>query len=416
MWLPGLLLAALTVPLPTPQQQSDTALAARLERAERQIELLRQQVTTLTTSRVEPRARHRVELSGLVLANAFYNNVKTNNSDVPAFVPPPDAPGLPASGLGATVRQSQVALTAVVPSLAGGSFTGELDVDFFGGQQPSGGGRTFPLIRIRRVRAELTWDNAWLVFGQDGPPIAELNPSSLSQLGLPSFANAGNLWLWIPQARIGAEAGGTVRVGLEASALAPTAGEPQAAFLTQPDRAERSGRPAAEGRVRVRWDAPKTGGELSLGGHVGWLATTGDSLLRSRAAAASIQLRASSYVELRAEVFTAEAVAGLGGGAIGQNLGPGDVPVRTKGGWVQLNLTPTPNVELGAGYGLDDPRDGDLDQRTARLKNTSWETHVHWRPHPLVIGAEFRRIATTYAAPLGILQLSHVNLAAGFEF
>lgn len=68
------------------------------------------------------------------------------------------------------------------------------------------------------MRAEITWPHAWLVLGQEAPPIAEINPSSLSQIGLPSFANAGNLWLWIPQVRIGAEAGTTVRVGLEASA------------------------------------------------------------------------------------------------------------------------------------------------------------------------------------------------------
>lgn len=125
----GLILAA---PL-TAQQQADTALAARLERAERQIELLRQQLGALSASRVEPRSGNRVELSGRVLVNAFFNNAKVNNSDVPAFVLPPDPPGLPASAGGATVRQSQVALTTFVPELAGGSFAGELDVDFFGG-------------------------------------------------------------------------------------------------------------------------------------------------------------------------------------------------------------------------------------------------------------------------------------------
>lgn len=408
----GLILAT---PL-SAQQPPDTALAARLERAERQIELLREQLRALAGSRVESRERNRVELSGRVLVNAFFNNGKVNNSDVPAFVLPPDPPGLPASAAGATVRQSQVALSTFMPELAGGSFAGELDVDFFGGQQPSAGGRTFPLVRIRRVRAEITWPNAWVMFGQEAPPIAELNPSSLSQIGAPSFANAGNLWLWIPQVRLGAEAGGAVKVGLEASALAPTAAEPQPAFTTQPDRAERSRRPAAEGRLRVRWDAARTTGELSVGGHLGWLALSEDTLVTTRAAAASLILTATRYLELRAEVFTGRVLAGLGGGGIGQNFGAGNVPLRSKGGWAQLNITPVPQLELGGGYGLDDPEDAFINPVLARLKNVAWEAHVHWRPRPLVFGAEFRRIETTYATPFDLLWVNHVNVAAGFEF
>jgi hypothetical protein len=408
----GLILAT---PL-TAQQPPDTALAARLERAERQIELLRQQLAALAASRVEPRSGNRVELSGRVLVNAFFNNAKVNNSDVPAVVLPPDPPNFPASAAGATVRQSQVALTAVVPDLAGGSFAGELDVDFFGGQQPSPGGRTFPLVRIRRVRAEITWPHAWVMFGQEAPPIAEINPSSLSQIGTPSFANSGNLWLWIPQVRLGAETGGAVRVGLEASALAPTAAEPQTAFTTQPDRAERSRRPAAEGRLRVRWDAGQTAGELSVGGHLGWLALSVDSLVATRAAAASLVLTATRYFELRAEGFMGRVLAGLGGGGIGQNFGAGSVPVRSKGGWAQLNFKPIPQFELGGGYGFDNPDDADLNLVLARLKNVAWEGHVHWRPRPLAFGAEFRRIETTYATPFDRLWVNHVNVAAGFEF
>lgn len=398
------------------QEPADTALAARLERAERLVALLQEQVSQLAGSRVEARSGARIELAGRVLVNAFFNNARVNNTDLPIFVLPPDAPVLPASAAGATVRQSQVALTAGVPEFAGGAFTGELDVDFFGGQQPSAGGRTFPLLRLRRMRAEVAWPHAWLMIGQEAPPIVEINPSSLAQLGIPAFASAGNLWLWIPQIRLGAEAGSTVRVGLEAAALAPTAGEPQSAFFTEPDRAERSRRPFAQGRLRVRWLEEQTSGDISIGGHYGWLARPGDSLVTSRAVAASLSISATKYVELRAEVFAGQALAGLGGGGIGQGLGPGDVAVRTRGGWAQLNLRPVPRLELGAGYGLDDPNDADLDALTARLKNLSWEGHLHWRPGPLVFGAEFRRIETTYGAPLGVLWVHHINLAAGFEF
>ena len=96
-----------------------------------------------------------------------------------------------------------------------------------------------------------------LFAGQEAPPIAEINPSSLASIGIPEFAGAGNLWLWIPQLRIGARVAeaGAVRLGVEAAVLAPTSGDAQTAFFTQPDIAERSGRPYLQGRLRARWGA-----------------------------------------------------------------------------------------------------------------------------------------------------------------
>ncbi len=90
-----------------------------------------------------PPATVQAEVHGLILMNAFANDAAVNNSDVPQFVlPPPPTGGLPSSGAGATLRQSRITVTALVPDFAGGQLTGELDVDVFGGQQPSTGGRT----------------------------------------------------------------------------------------------------------------------------------------------------------------------------------------------------------------------------------------------------------------------------------
>jgi len=350
-----------------------------------------------------------------------------NNSDVPQFVLPPDPPnGLPAGGVGATVRQTELSLLATVPQFAGGRFSGLVDADFYGGQEPSSGGRTFALLRIRRVRADLEWSDAWIMFGQDSPPIADVNPSSVASTGFPLFASAGNLWLWIPQMRVGADAGGAVRFGLEVAALAPTSEEAQAdQFLTQPTRAERSKRPNLEGRVRVRWlqdtDVP---GELSIGGHYGWMAVpsldpTVDSLVVSQAATVSARFFVSPFVEIRGEAFTGQALGGLGGGGIGQSLGNFNLPVHTKGGWGQLNILPTSEWELGGGYGQDDPDDADLlppGAQPPRLKNVVFEGHITWPPPPLVLGVEFRRMTTTYPAAINDQVANHINVALGFVF
>ena len=156
----------------------------------------------------------------------------------------PATPTTPAaSASSATVRQSRVTVFALVPDFAGGAVTGELDVDFFGGQQPSSGGRTFPLLRVRRAVAELTWKRVALLVGQESPPIAAVSPSSIASIGFPDFAGAGNLWLWIPQVRLRGDvaAKGTTRIGVEVAALAPTSGE-AAGNLPDPARHRRAQR------------------------------------------------------------------------------------------------------------------------------------------------------------------------------
>ena len=357
-------------------------------------------------------------MHGLLLMNGFHTSAKTNNSDLPQFALPPDPADNPAaSASGGTVRQSRVTVTALVPEFAGGALRGELDVDFFGGQQPSTGGRTFPLLRIRRVFAELIWNRVTLLVGQESPPIAMVSPSSLASIGLPGFAAAGNLWLWLPQVRLSGDLAptGGVRVGAEVAALAPTAGEAQAPFLTQPDIAERSGRPFLQGRVRARWGGPEEPGEVSVGGHYGWIVDAAGDRVPSKAAALSVWTPISRVLELRAEGFTGQALAGLGGGGIGQNMVQDGVPVRSTGGWVQLNLRPSPGWEFGGGVGLDDPHDEDL-VAPARLRNLAVEGHVIWRRAPLVVGAELREIRTRYAAFVSTRSATHANVAVGFEF
>jgi hypothetical protein len=357
-------------------------------------------------------------LHGLVLMNGLHTSEKVNNSDVPQFVVPADPDDNPAaSTTSATARQSRLTLVALVPELARGALRGELDVDFFGGQQPSSGGRTFPLLRLRRAFAELAWTRFAILVGQESPPIAAVSPSSLASIGFPEFAGAGNLWLWIPQVRLSGDLApvGGARIGAEIAALAPTSGEPQAGFFTQPDLAERSGRPYLQGRVRARWGSGDEAAEVSFGGHYGWLVNTAGERVRSRALAMSLWIPLGPKVEVRAEGFTGQALAGLGGGGIGQGMVRDGVPVHTSGGWGQLNLRPVGGWEIGVGAGIDDPDDADL-IAGSRLRNVSVESHLLWRRAPVVLGVELRGLRTRYAAPLGTLGATHLTLAAGVEF
>ena len=355
-----------------------------------------------------------VRVSGRILTNGFYTDGHVNNSDVPTFVTQ-SSPGAPEErSFGGAIRQTMLSVTASMAGVAGGDLHAGVETDFFGGQQPSGGGRTHPLLRVRRAFFELRWSSWALLIGQEAPPIVEVNPSSLASIGFPGFAAAGNLWLWLPQARVTGHLsrGSVLRLDVEGAVLAPNSGSAQGTFLTQPDQAELSGRPNVEARVVARWGADDAG-MISLGGHYGWLDTAGDSLLASRAVALAVRAPLGRWVEVRGEVFHGRALAGLGGGGIGQNVGVSGETVETTGGWAQL-LARGSRWEVGVGLGLDDPQAGALDSLTGRQKNRVGAIHILWRPAPLVFGLEYRNLQTTYDS--GEQTANHVNLAAGLEF
>lgn len=393
---------------------SRDSLAARLERTEEALRLVQQQLAAQAQAGAQSRSRMSLEFSGRVLVSGFSNTRRVNNVDVPQFVRPDTANGLPQGGGGMAIRQTMLGLAVTAPDIASGAFRGDVEVDFFGGQQASSGGRTFPLLRLRIARARIDWPNGEFMVGQDAPLIAGVNPQSLASIGTPGFATAGNLWLWLPQLRLGLVSDGAIRVGVQGAMLAPNSSDPAASFDTDNDVAERSRRPSFEGRTFLRWGSDDLLGELGIGVHRGWFATKGDSLLESSLTAADVVLPITSWLELRGEWYHGTAARGLGGGAIGQGFAPSGALVRSTGGWGQLNLRLGKRVTLGAGAGEDDPEDADL-PATGRLRNNVSELHLHWRPAAaLFFGLEFRRLETTYSA--GKLLNDHVNLAMGFEF
>lgn len=420
----ALILATLLVTPSVAAAQEPDSLEARVEFLERMIEILQSQIAEQAGATVAPRVGARVELSGLILLNGFYNDGKPFMDDVPQFVLPQDTGVAPPvdyrgrGGLSAAVRQTRLSLRAGFDNVAGATLTTELDLDFFGGQHPSSGGRTFPNLRIRRTRAQLDWRNVSVMFGQEAPPIVEINPSSVAAMGYPGFSGAGNLWLWLPQARLRLHTSGPIQFGVEATVLAPSLGEKKPdPMYTEADDAEASGRPFFQGRAVATWGDVDFPGEASIGAHVGWIATPGDTLLRSEALAVSTRFAVNEYVEVRGEAFTGQILRTLGGGGVYQNRDDGGRPVETTGGWAQINVLPNPFVEFGAGYGRDDPTVADPALPPHKLDNEQWEVHLIWRPAPLLFGFEFRRMETTHSAAIvGRRTNNHLNVALGFEF
>ena len=405
-------LALLAAPLAaSPAQEPIDTLAARLRRAENAIAVLQQQLSEQAESGARARSGMRIELHGRVMVNGFANSRRVNNVDNPQIVRPDSVPGYPARGVGMAGRQTTLGLAVGASDVLGGTFEGDLDVDFYGGQMPSPGGRTFPLVRLRTARAQVTW-NAWSVLvGQESPLISALNPVSPAAIGSPGFAASGNLWLWLPQVRAEWRSTGAARFGAQGAVLAPTSGDPAGVFDTDNDLAERSQRPYLQARAFLGWSggAADLAGEIGCGVHQGWLVPAA-TRVASFAAACDALIPLRSWLEVRGEFFTGQALRGLGGGGIGQNFDASNNPLRTTGGWAQLNVRPMHTLQVGAGCGGDHPR-----AAPARHRNDVCATYVTVRPSgPLFVGAEFRRIRTEHAAAR--YTNDHVTLSAGFEF
>jgi hypothetical protein len=355
-----------------------------------------------------------LEFTGLVLVNGFSNNNAVNNSDVPQFVDTSSATRR--GGLGGTARQTRLGVFLTQPAVLGGTFSGEVDVDFYGGQLGNGG-RTMPVLRLRRLVARVNWRRGEVMVAQEAPLVTEINPRSLASIGTPGFVTAGNLWFWMPQIRGTIEFGEAVRVGVQGAVIAPMTGDPQGTFTTQPDAAERSDRPFLQGRVRLGWGDPSDGNEIGVGVHQGWFVETDTSLHSSQAIAVSGRAR-FGIAEVRGEWYTGQGLAALGGGGIGRNL-VGGQPLEDQGGWVQVNLRPRPIWEVGAGLGYDEPNQSQLDDTNAaqRLRNLAWAVYTTWQPAgPILLGFEYRRIETKYGGATGTLTNDHLNLQAGFRF
>ncbi|HJR62530.1 MAG TPA: hypothetical protein VJ803_02420 [Gemmatimonadaceae bacterium] len=395
----------------TTRATSPDSLAERLRRAEEAIELLRRQLETQAASTVQSATRVRVEIFGRVLMNAFSNSSRVNNADVPSFTQRGGGRG----GLGATIRQTSVGVAVTVPRVLGGGFAGDLHMDFFGGQQPGSGSRHLPIMRVRTARGIVRWSRAELLFGQDAPLMAGLNPVSIASFGSPDFAAAGNLWLWLPQVRFTGELGTPLKLAVQGALLAPTSSEPAGSFDTDTDIdiAERSRRPYVQARVRARWGAEDAPGEIGIGAHKGWLRRGDGSNVSSDGVAIDARIPLGGAVELRGEAYTGQALRGLGGAGIGQLFTTDSAAVYDRGGWAQIVVRASPLLELGAGCGVADPRDRNLPAQ--RLENAGCEAHTIVRPGgPMIAGLTYRTQRTTF--PEGKVRNHHVNLAVGFEF
>ena len=419
-----------------PDTLSPDSLAARLARAEAAIAALRQQLATESQSTVHTRSRLQLDLRGRIVTNFFLTTGRVNLVDVPGTALAPSTV-VEDDAFGVTVRQSRLGAALIVDGVLGGSFVGDVDLDFFGGASTGPGDRRlFPEPRMRTANGRLRWRHTEIMVGTEVPLVSELNPVSLAASGVPLFSGSGNLWNWLGQLRVSQDVGttrvgsGAIRWAVQGALMTPYAAVQSPTEPDAVDAGERSSRPAFEGRFRAKWgDSTSSGatdasigdggGEIGVGVHRGWVATGLGELVTSYATTMDARVSFTSWLELRGEAYTGRLLRGLGGGAIGQAFGRTPTgtglgaPIRDDAGWAQLNARLHATLLAGAGCGIDVADD---DDRPARRRNDVCAGHVLWRPsEPVLVGLEYRRIATEFD-PGVTGNARHLNLSVGFEF
>jgi len=342
------------------------SLDERLDVAERRIEEQSQ-------TKVEAAHKFPVTLTGMLLFNAFSNS-QPNSSNY--YLPTTDSPS------GGTLRQSTIGLQFQGGGLpGGGKVSGNLVMDFF---EPTDHG----WLRIRTGDLSFDWRNRSFSVGQYSPLISPYQPSSFAEVGIPPLAGAGNLWLWLPQARYEERIHLSAATGITGQ-LAVL--ETQETYAQNPNvhyDGFQPNRPALEGRAAFwhKFDDERRF-EVGAGFHV---STTYVLYASVPSRVYSVDWLAVPWSKLRltGTMFRGENFANLGGLPPGFKVvdpyQPFVEPVQGGGGWAQASSPITSRLTLNIFGGIQNNRVTDLTFGGV-VQNFSYAGNLMYRISPNVI-------------------------------
>jgi hypothetical protein len=363
--------------------------------------------------KIESGSKYRVRLSGIILSNLFSDHGSLDSQDIPSYAAAGSTYG-PKTTFGATLRQSELGLEVFGPDLAGAKTSGQLQFDFSGGLPNTFNGVNYGIVRLRTASMRMDWTNSSLVVGQDNLFFSPLSPTSFASLSIPAFGYSGNLWGWIPQARIEHRfnlADGK-SFSIQAGILDNLAGEPPYSQFNRVAQAgENSGQPAYA--TRISWSQSIGDEPLTLGA-AGYFSPQDWGFSRrvdGWAAMVDWNIPITSRFSFSGELYRGRSIGGLGGG-IGQSVvfsGDPTAPATrirgldSTGGWSQLKFKPMAKLEFNGAFGLDNPFANDLEAfqqgltiyGTALGQNRNALLNFILRPRSnLLFSAEYRHLRT----------------------
>ena len=295
----------------------------------------------------------------------------------------------------------------------GGHVEADLETDFWAGPAtPSSN-----WLRIRRAGISLDWTNTTVFFGQDKPLISPYQPTSFAEVGVPPLAGAGNLWFWLPQARVdqtfhlGSNNGVDVQVGILQEGSYLYDGIPSSTTYL-------SGvRPALEARVAF-WhksgDSKKW--ELGTGFHISSNHVYGTDVT-SRIGSVDWLYNPLRKLQITGTAYYGQNVASLGSLGNGFYLtDQGNIrPVVSAGGWAQLSAPLNNRITLNLFGGVENDQAGDFyGSGIARADSLAGNIMFHLAPN-VVTSLEAQRLWTRSFAGQPD-NYNHYDLALAYLF
>ncbi len=406
-----------------PQDNSQSGGPSEAETSSERQAVAENRIAELAQTKVEASQKFPIRITGMALFNASVNGRFNGNAENPLV-----ASATPQNMTGdGTLRQSTLGFLFNGPeTFWNGKIGGSVYLDFFGGS-------TFSLdhvVRLRTAAIGIDWRNFSLMFGQDKPIISPRNPDSLAQVGYAPLSEAGNLWLWQPQARVerrfswGENSGLRVQAGVVVTSSLdyPDPGYAQNVYTQRnvytlvPSPQEYS-RPGAEARLQV-WHGWRDSGRIEIaGGYHFNQNRVIETLVPSEIYSFDWFLRPVSKLELSGMFFQGRNVATLGAlpqGFIVTYQGA-IASVHSTGGWAQIRVPITARLAWDIYAGRQDDRNADLEYGYI-AKNQGYFSNLMYRIAPnVLVSLEGGQVRTSYLG-VGNRLNDHYDLAVAYLF
>jgi hypothetical protein len=395
----------------TPASATPGAAAAptAASTTEERLDVVQIRVEEQAQTKVEASQKYPISLTGMALFNAYLNSRLTGGGEYPTAASL--NPGTESAS--ATLRQTIIGLEFHGPqTLLGGTVHGSVYMDFY-----TGGINFNSMFRLRTGAIHLDWKTRSVMVGIDKPIFNPREPTSLAQVGISPLTGAGNLWLWVPQARVEQDFAFTGATGVRlVTGVIETHESPPydnpSTVTVAPNR------PAIEGRYEFYHNLGEDRRiEIASGFHVSTTHAGGFSI-PSHVLSFDGLYKPNQRLEVTGVFFTGQNVSNLGTGIIDNGFAvyrSAALAIAARGGWAQLTIHAVRRLDFhffgGAqyyegraiGYG-DANRD---EQYGANL-------FYHIAPN-VILGPEISQIRTLYVTN-GTRLFNHYDMAVAYLF
>jgi hypothetical protein len=392
-------------------EADEGSTAAAVARLEEKVAVQQQQMQDQAHTRVESAQHFPIRITGMALFNSYLNGRYNGTNQYPSV-----ASATPGTDRGsATLRQTVIGLEFRGPEVwGGGKVRGSVYMDLFGGSGQS----LDQLLRLRTGSIDIDWRSTSFSVGLEKPIFNPREPNSLAQVGVSPLTSAGNLWLWIPQARLeqrfrlGDQTQLRAQVGVvgtrESLGIQSVTNPP-----LDPSR------PGLEGRFIFSHGAAE-GRHIEIGPGFHYSSThVANTSVPSSLISADWSIVPLTRVEVSGVFYSGQNVLNLGTGAIRQGFivqSDGLVrPVHSQGGWAQVTLQATPRLSFNLFEGIEDDQNSDL--LPGRIgRNSRYGANFFYRLAPNVIASfEYSQTRTSYLA-VGNRLNNHYDFSLAYLF